>query len=92
MEQSEDIIITQGKWWAQSKTVWGAAITAVATVVPVLGPLIGIELSADVVRQAGEQTLAAIQACAGLFGTLLTIYGRLKADGPLIRRNVNVKL
>ena len=82
----------QGKWWAQSKTVWGALITAAATVIPVLGPLIGIELSGEVVRQAGEQTISAVQALAGLFGTLLTLYGRLKADGPLTRKDVNVRL
>lgn len=87
-----DTAAVQGKWWAQSKTVWGALITAAATVVPVLGPLIGIELSGEVVRQAGEQTISAVQALAGLFGTLLTLYGRLKAAGPLTRKDVNVRL
>ncbi len=80
--------VPAGKWWAQSKTVWGTLITAAATVLPVLGPLIGIELSGEVIRQAGEQTISAIQAVAGLFGTLLTLYGRMKAEGPLVRRDV----
>ena len=83
---------SDGKWWVQSKTIWGALITAAAAVVPVLGPLIGIELSGDVVRQAGEQTISAVQALAGLFGTLLTIYGRVSAVQRLTRRVVNVKL
>ena len=81
-----------GKWWVQSRTIWGALITAAAAVIPVLGPLVGIELSGEVVRQAGEQTVSAVQALAGLFGTLLTIYGRISAVQRLTRRNVNVRL
>ena len=80
------------KWWGHSKTIWGALITAAATVAPALGPLIGIDLSGDVVRQAGEQTMGAIQAVMALIGTLLTIYGRLKADSPISRKSVNLKL
>ena len=80
-----------GKWWAKSKTIWGAVMTAAATLIPLMGPLLGIELSADAVKQAGDQTLAVIQAAAALIGTLLTIYGRLKAGGPLTRRSLNVR-
>lgn len=81
-----------GKWWAQSKTVWGAIITAAATVIPAFGPLIGVDLPADVIRDAGEQTVTTVQAVVGLIGTLLTIYGRLTAAGPLTRRPVSLKL
>lgn len=91
MEQVDNTI-TPAKWWAQSKTIWGAMITAAATVVPVLGPLIGLDLSGEVIRQAGEQSFAAVQAIAGLFGTFLTIYGRLTASGPLVRRAMNLKV
>lgn len=80
------------KWWLQSKTIWGALITAAATVLPVLGPMIGIELPGEVVRQAGEQTISAVQALSGLFGTLLTIYGRLSATVPLVRMAVSLKV
>ena len=82
----------EGKWWAESKTIWGALITAAATVLPVLGPLIGFDLPIEVLRQAGEQTIATVQALVGLFGTLLTIYGRLKATVPLTRRALSLKL
>lgn len=95
MEQIQypDTINTdEGKWWAESKTIWGALITAAATVLPVLGPLIGFDLPIEVVRQAGEQTIATVQALVGLFGTLLTIYGRLKATVPLTRRALSLKL
>jgi uncharacterized protein (TIGR02594 family) len=81
-----------GKWWAQSKTIWGALITAAAGVVPLLGPLLGVELSPETITQAGDQTLAAVQAATALIGTLLTIFGRLKAQGPLTRRSVSVRL
>lgn len=79
------------KWWLQSKTVWGALISALATFVPVLGALLGIDLSGDVVRQAGEQAMGALQAITALVGTLLTIYGRFKADGPLSRKFLSLK-
>lgn len=80
------------KWWAQSKTIWGAIITAVATVAPLLGPVIGVDLPGEVVKDAGEQTVNAVQAVVGLIGTLLTIYGRLKATTPLARRALSVKI
>lgn len=72
------------KSWAQSKTIWGALITAAATVLPALGPVIGIDLPGDSVRQAGEQTISAVQAVTGLLGTLLTIYGRSKAKQGIV--------
>lgn len=78
------------KWWLQSKTIWGAIITVMATVVPVLGPVIGVQLPGDVVRQLGDQTVVVIQAVGGLIGTLLTIYGRVTATSPLARRNVAI--
>lgn len=85
-------VAANAKWWAQSRTIWGALITAAATVLPVLGPFIGIELSGDIIRMAGEQALNAVQALAGLIGTALTIYGRMKAAGPLVRKDVVVKV
>ena len=67
------------KWWAHSKTMWGTMITAAATVIPVLGPALGITLPADVITTFGDQALTAVQALTGLFGTVLAIYGRLNA-------------
>lgn len=81
-----------GKWWVESKTVWGTLITALATVLPVIGPLIGLKLPADVIRQFGDQAIVVAQALAGLFGTLLTIYGRSQATAPLVRRDVSVRM
>ena len=74
------------KWWAHSKTMWGTLITAAATVIPALGPALGIVLPADIITTFGDQAITAVQALAGLFGTILAIYGRLKADTPLALR------
>jgi hypothetical protein len=74
------------KWWAHSKTMWGTIITAAATVIPVLGPALGITLPADVITTFGDQALTAVQALTGLFGTVLAIYGRLNAASPLTLR------
>ncbi|AGK58082.1 hypothetical protein HYPDE_32038 [Hyphomicrobium denitrificans 1NES1] len=71
------------KWWVRSKTVWGTLITAAATVIPAIGPALGIALPADIIQTFGDQAITAVQALAGLFGTVLAIYGRLKADTPL---------
>lgn len=71
------------KWWAHSKTLWGTLITAAATVIPALGPALGVVLPADIIQTFGDQAVTAVQALAGLFGTVLAIYGRLKADTPL---------
>ena len=82
-EQSSD---DTSKWWAQSKTLWGTLITAAATVLPVIAPAIGVSLPADVIQTFGNQTLTAVQAVAGLFGTALAIYGRFKASSVLSLR------
>jgi len=65
---------------------------AAATVLPLIGPLIGIELPAEIIRQFGDQALSVVQAVAGVVGTLLTIYGRLNAALPLARRDMLVRL
>ena len=81
-----------GKWWGSSMTIWGAAITALSTAVPILGPAIGIDVTPDVVRQAGEQMVSVVQAIGGLIGTLMTIYGRARATQSLERREMQVHL
>ncbi len=80
------------KWWGESMTVWGAIVTALATVLPAFGPVLGIDLTSDLVEQAGREIVAAVQALAGLAGTLLTIYGRVRAVQPLERRALSLKL
>jgi lysozyme family protein len=88
----QDVNAPGGKWWPQSKTVWGALITAVTTVLPIVGPLLGINISADMIKVLGDQAVVVVQAVGGLIGTLLTLYGRANAAGPLVRSNVNVRV
>jgi hypothetical protein len=80
------------KWWGHSLTVWGAAVTAAAAILPALGPLIGLDITSETVRQIGSDVGAIAQAVAGVVGTLMTLYGRSRATAPLIRREVNVRL
>ena len=83
---------TGGKWWGESMTIWGTLITAAATVLPALGPLLGFEVTAEIVRQLGADIVKVTQAIAGLTGTLMAIYGRSRATVPLHRKSVSVRL
>jgi uncharacterized protein (TIGR02594 family) len=74
------------KWWGRSMTIWGALITAASTVLPLIGPLFGLELSPEIVRQIGEQTVTVVQAIGGLIGTLMTVVGRTRAATRIERR------
>jgi hypothetical protein len=80
------------KWWAASKTVWGALVTGLATVLPALGPLLGYAIPPELIHQLGDQILLLAQALVALAGTILTIYGRVRATTPLARRRVTLKL
>lgn len=83
---------TTNKWWGSSMTIWGALTTGLAALLPALGPLFGLDLTADLVAQLGSQSLAALQAIVALAGTFLTITGRTRAILPLTRRAFNVRL
>lgn len=80
------------KWWGQSMTIWGTLITALSTVLPVLGPLTGLDITPELVRQAGDQAVLAVQAVGGLVGIVMTIYGRTRASARLERREVKLHL
>jgi hypothetical protein len=71
-------------------TVWGAAITALSTVLPVVGPLLGLTITADLVQQLGDQVVLLAQAAGGVAGTILTIYGRARATTTLERRRLTL--
>lgn len=71
------------KWWGHSMTVWGVIMTTLSAVLPTIGPILGLNITADLVQQLGDQLVAVVQAIGALVGTLLTIYGRMRATGPL---------
>ncbi len=80
------------KWWLESLTIWGAIITAASTVLPVIAPLFGFDITAEMVQTFGEQVARLIQAAGGVVGTLMTVYGRLRARTGLERRAIRVAL
>ena len=73
-------------------TIWGALMTAAVAILPTIGPVLGLDLNAALVRELGEQLVAVAQALAALAGTAMTIYGRTRAVQPLVRRDVVVKI
>ena len=83
---------TSGKWWAHSLTVWGAVITAASTVLPALGPLLGLDITSDLVQELGQGVVDVAQAVAGLAGIIMTVYGRTRANATLERRKVTFQL
>ena len=80
------------KWWGHSMTIWGAVVTGLAAVLPVLAPAIGIEIGPDVVRTSADQLQAMMLAATGLAGTIAAIVGRLRATQPLAQRAVFLKI
>jgi len=88
-ERKSETMSNEPKWWAQSMTIWGAVITALTTVLPVIGPLLGYDISADMVAQFGEQIARIIQATGGVVGTIMAIFGRLRTVQPLERRRMS---
>ena len=91
-QSKETATVTEPKWWGQSMTIWGVLITAISTVVPVLGPVIGVDISSEMVREVGGQAVTTVQAITGLAGTLMAIFGRIRAKQPLQRRDLSIRL
>jgi hypothetical protein len=83
---------TPAKWWATSMTIWGAVVTTLSTVLPVVGPLVGLDIPPELIRQLGDQIVLLAQAAGGVTGTILTIYGRVRATTALARRQVTLTM
>lgn len=82
----------EAKWWGESMTIWGVLVTALSTVLPVIGPLVGLDVSGEMVRMLGDHVVQIAQAVGGLLGTLMAIYGRVRAQAPIERRAVSLRL
>ncbi len=80
------------KWWMESLTLWGTFITAMSTVLPIIGPFIGFDISATMIEQFGDAVARLIQALGGVTGTFMAVVGRMRANAALTQRMVNVKL
>jgi len=71
--------MTESKPWYLSTTIWGTVTTLLALVVPrVVDALGGGDIATDTLVQAA-------QAVAVLVGVVATVWGRMKAQGPLTR-------
>jgi hypothetical protein len=73
-------------------TVWGALITGAATVLPTIGPLVGLDISGDIAQQLGTEVMRVVQGVTGIAGLVLTVYGRMRAAQPLERRILTLRL
>jgi uncharacterized protein (TIGR02594 family) len=71
------------KWWGHSMTMWGIVMTTLSAVLPTIGPILGLNITAELVQQLGDRIIIVVQAAGALVGTLLTIYGRVRASAPL---------
>ena len=54
--------------------------------------MLGLNITAELVRQLGDKIVQFGQALGGLVGTILTIYGRVRASAPLERRQITLNL
>jgi len=89
---SNDQVFDSSKWWGNSTTIWGAVVTGMAAVVPVLGPAIGVTITPDTVHTGADQVSAIVQAVIGLMGTIATIRGRVNATQSLSQKLVSLKI
>lgn len=83
---------SEAKWWGNSTTIWGAVITGLAAILPAIGPAVGLEIPREAVTSSADQIGAIVQAATGLAGTMLAIFGRIKATRPVGFKEFKVRL
>jgi hypothetical protein len=83
---------SDGKWWGNSMTIQGILVTTLSTVLPVLGPVFGLNITAELTRQLGDNIVIFAQAAGGLIGTIMAIYGRMRTNTPLERRQITLSM
>lgn len=66
------------KWIVWSRTAWGAVIMFVTAVLPVVGPVLGINLTAADLAGLGDSGTNLINAVGAFGGAVLTLVGILK--------------
>ena len=50
------------KWWGNSMTIWGIIVTTLSTVLPALGPVFGLNITAELIHQLGDNVVIFGQA------------------------------
>ena len=71
-------------WW-QSMTIWGTLLTALTTVLPVFGVLVGVSITPDIADRLGQDIVLVVQALGGLIGTIMALFGGSRAVALLSR-------
>ena len=92
MPTDTDPATPDAKWWGHSMTIWGVIVTALSTVLPTLGPALGINITAELIRQLGDNVVLFGQAAGGLVGTIMAIYGRVRTSTPIERRQFTISM
>lgn len=82
---------THQKWWGESLTIWGTIVTALATILPIIAPFIGFDITSEMVAQFGSTIAQLIQIIGGLTGTTMAFYGRTRANSRLTRRDISLR-
>ena len=49
--------LPDAKWWGNSMTIQGIIVTTLSTVLPVLGPVFGLNITAELVHQLGDNVV-----------------------------------
>ena len=78
------------KWWGQSLTIWGMIITTLSTVVPVLGPALGINIGGELIRQLGDNVVLLAQAVGGLSAPSWPSRAASAPPQPIERRQITI--
>jgi uncharacterized protein (TIGR02594 family) len=74
------------KGWWQSMTIWGTLLTAITTVLPLVGVVLGVSISPDLAERIGQDIVLVVQALGGLIGTVMALFGRARATALLQSR------
>jgi uncharacterized membrane protein len=69
-------------WW-QSKTIWGAVITIIA----LIASLFGYQIDPQTQQIILDRTMAIVTAVGTIVGSVMAIYGRIKATKRIGRGN-----
>ena len=66
------------KWVLRSLTIWGGIVVFLVNVLPVLGPMVGLDISADEVQEAGNAVSDVIKSIGTVVGLAMVFFGRYR--------------
>ena len=77
---------TNSTSWLSSMTIWGTLLTAMTTVLPIFGVLVGVSITPDLADRLGQDIVLVVQAVGGLIGTVMALLGGSRAVTLLNRK------